>query len=72
MKFEDFSENALSLDGLEDGPRRQKLTAKYGPVIRALRARLAALTAADHPVTPHRDRMLAALERAWNGPYAGR
>jgi hypothetical protein len=67
IKFEDFSENALSLHLLQEGPRRQKLVAKYGPVVRALRDRLERLDVAGHPVTPHRARMLAALERAWTG-----
>jgi len=72
VKFEDFSENALSLHAVEEGPRRQKLRAKYGPVVQALVARLQALVDPSHPVTPHRARMLAALEQAWATEYAGR
>ena len=70
VKFEDFSENALSLHAVDDGPRRQKLKEKYGPVVSALRERLEALADPAHPVTPHRARMLVALERAWVEQYA--
>ena len=70
VKFEDFSENALSLGGLEEGPRKQKLRAKYGPVVRGLRDRLSTLDP-SHPLAPHRRRMLAALDGALAGEYAG-
>ncbi|MEN9798358.1 MAG: hypothetical protein RL653_2054 [Pseudomonadota bacterium] len=71
VKFEDFSENALSLHAVEDGPLRQKLRAKYGPVVKGLIARLQRLEDPTHPAMPHRARMLEALGRAWEAEYAG-
>jgi hypothetical protein len=71
VKFEDVSENALSLQAVEEGPRRQKLRTKYGPVVKGLIDRLQRLAEPGHPVTPHRARMLEALGRAWETEYAG-
>lgn len=39
IKFADFSKNALSLDNLPDGPKKEKLKAKYIPVIKVFTER---------------------------------
>ena len=63
IKLADLAENALSLHNLPDGPKREKLIAKYGPVVSGILDRLDALEG-DDPRAPLRD--------AWRSAYQSR
>jgi (p)ppGpp synthase/HD superfamily hydrolase len=70
IKLADFSDNALSLQGVEGDPRRFAwLVRKYGPCVAFLRDHLRTLAAAD-PLAPTRELHLQRVEAAWERWYA--
>jgi (p)ppGpp synthase/HD superfamily hydrolase len=67
IKMADFSENALAIDNLLEGQKKQKLKAKYGPVLREALQKLQ--SPAAKLIVP--DSTLAEMKRVLRLSYAG-
>lgn len=70
IKLADFSQNALSLENLEEGARKEKLKKKYGPVILGVIEKLRALEDSSTPLYDKRESIIEELESAYAREYA--
>jgi hypothetical protein len=69
IKLADFSQNALRLDRLEEGPKKDRLRRKYGPVIAMSVARLEQMEDPGHPLFEARGWLLENLREAYARDY---
>ena len=69
VKFADLSCNALRLDQLQEGRRKDRLRAKYGPVLVALSETLARLEELQHPLYQVKDRLVERLKATYRRDY---
>jgi (p)ppGpp synthase/HD superfamily hydrolase len=69
IKLADFSHNALHLDVLEEGPRKNWLRSKYWPVILMISHRLQELADKSHPLYRRKDEISETLLQVYARDY---
>ncbi len=69
IKMCDFGCNGLRLNQVSDPAKKQKLQAKYGPVVQFLVKELATIQDPEHPVYASREQLLERVTTAWREQY---
>ncbi|MCX6744569.1 MAG: HD domain-containing protein [Candidatus Parcubacteria bacterium] len=70
IKFADFARNALHLDKVPDGPRKENFKLKYGPVIKEVFLPAFKSMAQNHPLYQHKKEIIKELNAAFKKYYS--
>lgn len=71
IKYADFARNALSINNLPEGTKKDKLRKKYGPVIQEVFLPAFRSMSEDHPLFGSKEAIILELEKAYKEQYYG-
>ncbi len=69
IKYADFARNALSINNLPEGTKKDNLRKKYGPVIQEVFLPAFRSMSENHPLFNIREALILELEKAYNEQY---
>jgi len=69
IKLADFGDNAFKLGALPEGQKKEKLKAKYGPVIQGLIQKLETLENQAHPLFAQKTELIQKLSAVYHQHY---